>query len=180
MSETAVYLTPEIIIVAGPNGGGKTTFALDYLPTQSPGAAFVNADQIAMALDSLNPAAAAVSAGRLMLAEIDRLASKRRNFAFETTLSGRAYLGRIARWRQMGYRVTLIFLSLESPEAAISRVRSRVEQGGHDIPEDVVRRRFYAGLENFWKHYAGSVDYWEFYDNMDQVPVLVERRATNG
>ena len=116
-----------------------------------------------------------VVAGRLMLSEIDRLVTECRSFAFETTLAGRGYLRRIDRWRREGYRVMLVFLSLPSPEDAVERVRRRVEHGGHNIPEDVIRRRFKAGLENFWSVYAASVDQWILYDNRGRVPVVVER-----
>ena len=116
-----------------------------------------------------------VVAGRLMLEAIDRLADEGRSFALETTLAGRGYLRRIDGWRRMGYRVMLVFLLLPSPEDAIARVRRRVEQGGHSIPEDVIRRRFDAGLWNFRNFYAARVDQWILYDNRGRVPVVVER-----
>ena len=110
-----------------------------------------------------------------MLAEIDRLVAEGRSFAFETTLAGRGYLRRIDSWRRIGYRVTLLFLSLPSPEEAVDRVRHRVAQGGHNIPEDVIRRRFEAGLENLRGLYTARVDQWILYDNQGRVPVVVER-----
>ena len=165
----------EIVIIAGPNGAGKTTFAFSYLDVEARGLAFVNADLIAAGLSPLDPQAAAVKAGRLMLAEIDRLAAEGRSFAFETTLAGRGYLRRIDSWRRIGYRVTLLFLSLPSPEEAVDRVRHRVAQGGHNIPEDVIRRRFEAGLANLRERYGPIVDGWVLYDNAGLTPVIVER-----
>ena len=167
----------EIVIVAGPNGAGKTTFAFSYLGVEARGLAFVNADLIAAGLSPLDPQAAAVKAGRLMLAEIDRLVAEGRSFAFETTLAGRGYLRRIDSWRRIGYRVTLLFLSLPSPEEAVDRVRHRVAQGGHNIPEDVIRRRFEAGLANLRERYGPIVDGWVLCDNAGLTPVIVERKG---
>ena len=96
------------------------------------------------------------------------------SFAFETTLSGRAYLRHIARWQQAGYEVKLIFLRLSSAEEAVARVAQRVRQGGHDIPPEVIRRRFVAGLENFQRYYAPAVDVWALYDNAGEAPVLLD------
>ena len=107
-----------------------------------------------------------------MLEEMARHASALESFAFETTLSGRGYLRMIEQWRQAGYRVKLIFLQLASPEEAIARVAQRVRQGGHDIPEAVIRRRFFAGLTNFQRHYAPMVDAWMLYDNAGPNPLL--------
>ncbi len=166
----------EILIIAGPNGAGKTTFAFRYLRVQGRGLPFVNADLIASGLAPLGGRNADVSAGRLMLAEIDELAAEGQSFAFETTLAGRGYLRRIDRWRHDGYRVTLLFLSLRSPEYAIERVRQRVAQGGHRVPDDVVRRRFDAGLRNLRNIYSARVDHWVLYDNSGLAPVVLERR----
>ena len=110
---------------------------------------FVNADIIAVALNPTNPEAEAFRAGRLMLQRIQELADRGESFAFETTLSGRGFARAIPGWQSLGYRVELYFLSLASPEAAIARVERRVRQGGHHVPDDVVRRRFYGGLANF-------------------------------
>ena len=164
----------DILIIAGPNGAGKTTFALTYLRVEARGLPFLNADMIAAGLAPVGSRQSDVMAGRLMLAEIDRLAGEGRSFAFETTLSGRGYLRRIDRWRSMGYRVTLLFLSLPSPEDAVARVRGRVQQGGHYIPEDVIRRRFASGLANLRAVYAERVDSWVLFNNTGRAPVLVE------
>ena len=165
----------EIVIIAGPNGAGKTTFALAYLRVEARGLPFLNADMIAAGLAPFGSRHSDIVAGRLMLAEIDRLAAEGRSFAFEATLAGRGYLRRIERWRRQGYRVTLVFLSLQSPADAVARVRRRVRQGGHNIPEEVIRRRFEAGLENFRNLYAVRVDQWILYDNQGRIPVVVER-----
>ena len=166
----------EILIIAGPNGAGKTTFALTYLSADPRGLPFLNADLIAAGLAPLGSWRSDAQAGRLMLEEIDRLVAGGRSFAFETTLAGRGYLRRIERWRRAGYRVTLLFLSLPSPELAIDRVRQRVAQGGHNIPEEVIRRRFDAGLRNLHKVYSASVDDWVLFDNRGPVPVVIDRR----
>ena len=162
----------KIVILAGPNGAGKTTLAREYLPVGMP---FVNADLIAAELAPEDPAAAAVRAGRLMLEQLDAHARAGRSFALETTLAGRNYVRRLERWRASGYAVELIFLELPSPEMAVCRVRLRVRQGGHDIPEAVVRRRFCAGLRNFRELYSGMVEYWERIDNGGIPAALIDR-----
>lgn len=165
---------PKVIIIAGPNGAGKTTFAREFLPNEAGCSVFVNADLIAAGLAPFAPETAAVQAGRLMLNELRRHFATRESFAFETTLSGRAYLRHIKDWRAAGYRVELIFLRLNNAEEAIARVAQRVKQGGHDIPEPVIRRRFTAGLENFARYYAPTVDAWALYDNSAELPQLLD------
>lgn len=165
---------PRIIIIAGPNGAGKTTFAREFLPNEADCPVFVNADLIAAGLAPFAPETAAMQAGRVMLQELARHFAARASFAFETTLSGRAYLRLIARWQAAGYRVKLIFLQLDSPEEAIARVAQRVRQGGHHIPEPVIRRRFAAGRNNFEHLYAPLVDAWALYDNAGAQPVLLD------
>lgn len=164
----------KVIIIAGPNGAGKTTFAREFLPNEAACPVFVNADLIAAGLAPFAPETAAVRAGRLMLAELDRHFSARQSFAFETTLSGRAYLRHIRQWQLAGYRVELIFLQLNHADEAVARVQQRVRQGGHDIPEAVIRRRFAAGLQNFHQHYAPVVDAWALYNNAGEAPVLLD------
>ncbi len=166
--------TRKVIIIAGPNGAGKTTFALEYLPNEADCPVFVNADLIAAGLSPFRPVAAAVRAGRLMLEEINNHARVGRSFAFETTLSGRGYVRMIHRWRMDGYRVKLIFLSLVTPEEAMGRVNLRVGQGGHDIPRDVIRRRFASGWKNFQNVYRQAVDCWQWFDNSGHTPSLVD------
>lgn len=109
-----------------------------------------------------------------MLEEMAMRAARGDSFAFETTLSGKAYLRQIAQWRSSGYRVKLFFLSLPDAETAIARVALRVRQGGHSIPEGVIRRRFAAGIDNFHRYYKMAVDSWILYDNRGVEPVPVD------
>jgi predicted ABC-type ATPase len=162
-----------ILIIAGPNGAGKTTFAREFLPTDADCPTFINADLIAAGLAPFSPDAVAVRAGRLMLEEIARHAQSGKNFAFETTLSGRGYVRMIRQWQTAGYQVKLIFLALSYVDEAVARVAERVRQGGHDVPIPVIRRRFDAGLENFHRLYAPLVDAWALYDNSGVEPVLM-------
>lgn len=164
----------KIIIIAGPNGAGKTTFAEEFLPKEAACPSFVNADLIAAGLAPFEPERAAFRAGRLMLEEIRHHARKGESFAFETTLSGRGYAGLIPGWRTQGYIVKLFFLRLASPDLAIARVRQRVREGGHNIPEPVIRRRFASGLRNFENLYKPLVDEWALYDNSANEPILIE------
>jgi predicted ABC-type ATPase len=165
-----------ILIIAGPNGAGKTTFATEFLPNEADCPLFVNADLIAAGLSPFAPEVAAVKAGRLMLQRILELAGSGESFAFETTLSGLVYSRRIPRWRAAGYRVTLSFLSLPSPEVAIARVAERVRQGGHDVPEPTIRRRFASGWRNFEGIYRQIVSAWSLYDNSGPTPLLLDRK----
>jgi predicted ABC-type ATPase len=169
---------PKIVIIAGPNGAGKTTFARDFLPQEAQCPRFINADLIAAGLSPFAPEAAAIRAGRLMLEEIHACTRRRESFAFETTLSGLGYVRHIREWRKSGYHVSLFFLSLQTPELAIFRVAERVRQGGHHIPDDVIRRRFEAGRRNFDQVYRTAVDAWALYDNADVEPVLIEWSET--
>jgi len=164
----------KIIIIAGPNGAGKTTFAGAFLPFEAELPAFVNADLIAAGLSPFQPETAAIRAGRIMLEQIDDHVAAGRSFAFETTLSGRTYAARIPKWRAAGYNVKFVFLSLPNVEEAIARVANRVRQGGHDIPADVIRRRFESGLRNFRGIYRDLVDFWQLFDNSGRTPVLLE------
>ncbi|MBU3625999.1 zeta toxin family protein [Polynucleobacter sp. JS-Safj-400b-B2] len=149
----------KIIIIAGPNGAGKTTFAKNFLPLEAHTFRFINADLIAAGLAPFNPESVSFKAARLMLKEIDECTQAGENFAFETTLSGVHYLQRIKEWGKMGYIVKLWFIALSSPEVAISRVAERVTQGGHHIPEDVIRRRYTSGIENL-SRYQKAVNSW--------------------
>jgi predicted ABC-type ATPase len=162
--------SPRIVIIAGPNGAGKTTFAQEYLTREAGFPDFINVDLIAQGLSPFAPDKAALQAGRIMLQQIARKVGLRESFAFETTLSGLNYARRIPRWQAAGYRVKLVFLSLPSADVAVERVRGRVAQGGHHVPEVVVRRRFNSGLRNFRSVYCRIVDSWELYDNSAQPP----------
>jgi predicted ABC-type ATPase len=165
---------PRILIIAGPNGAGKTTFAGEFLPQEADCPIFVNADLIAAGLAPFAPESEAIRAGRLMLDELARHSAAKDSFAFETTLAGRGYVRQIRQWQNAGYLVTLLFLQLASPEEAIARVAERVRQGGHAIPEAVIRRRYAAGLANFSALYAPLVNAWALYDNSGRAPVLLD------
>jgi predicted ABC-type ATPase len=165
--------TKKIIIIAGPNGAGKTTFASQFLLAEGDCPTFINADLIARGLSPFAPERSAFQAGKIMLAEIARRVKQNESFAFETTLSGLNYARHIHHWRSSGYYVKLVFLSLPSADLAIARMRSRVAQGGHNITEEVVRRRFEAGLLNFRQVYCELVNSWVLYDNEQQEPKLM-------
>lgn len=167
-------MSKRIIILAGPSGAGKTTFARSFLPREAQLLHFFNADLIAAGLSPFAPEAAAVRARRVMLDEMERAARTGESFAFETTLSGLRYRRHIRRWKADGYHVGLFFLRLPDAEMAIARVAERVRQGGHDIPEPVIRRRFAAGLRNLDAHYKRAVDAWAVYDNAGSEPVLID------
>ena len=147
----------KVVIIAGPNGAGKTTFAREFLVKDADCPFFVNADLIAAGLSPFTPEQAALKAGRLMIEEIREYTNQKVNFAFETTLSGLIYTRYIRKWREIGYMIKLIFLSLPDVEIAIERVRIRVAQGGHNIDESVIRRRFDKGLNNFHNVYKKLV-----------------------
>ena len=170
----------KIIIIAGPNGAGKTTFARDFLPAEAQTLRFINADLIAAGLAPFNPETASFKAGRLMLQEIDECVDAGHSFAFETTLSGMVYLKTIALWQAHGYQVKLWFLLLPNEDIAVSRVARRVLQGGHNIPQDVICRRFKAGFENLYASYIKAVDSWAIYDSSGMQPMLIDwRKKTN-
>lgn len=167
-------MSKKIIVIAGPNGAGKTTFARSFLPLEAQCPRFINADLIAAGLAPFEPERAAIKAGRLMLEEMADSVRRDESFAFETTLAGQGYVSHVRAWREVGYHVSLFFLALPAPEAAIARVALRVSQGGHHIPEDVIRRRFVAGLNNFETVYKPVVNAWAKYDNEGRSPILLE------
>lgn len=156
---------PHLIIIAGPNGAGKSTTAPALLKGTLGVTEFVNADVIAQGLSAFNPDRAAFQAGRVMLERLQQLAAEGENFAFETTLASRTFAHWIEALKQTGYTFHLLFLWLPSPEFAIARVAERVRMGGHDVPEETIERRYYAGLKNFFKLYRPLADSWYFLDN---------------
>lgn len=157
-------LAPQIILIAGPNGAGKSTLAPLLLRDKLKLTEYVNADTIALGLSAFAPERVAIEAGRVMLKRLHDLAAQRKSFAFETTLATRSY----AKWLQglmtQGYEVHLIYLWLRSPEIAIARVEERVRAGGHDVPEETIRRRYKRGVENFFALYESRVTSWSVYD----------------
>ncbi len=169
----AAVPSPVVYVIAGPNGAGKTTFATDFLPDFVQCREFVNADLIAAGLSPFAPETQAMRAGRLLLTRIKELAEARQDFAFETTLAGRSYVRLISGLRQSGYDVILFFLWLPSAEMAVARVAGRVRQGGHDVPEATIRRRFSAGLRNFFRIYSPLANSWHLLDGTHLPPSLI-------
>jgi predicted ABC-type ATPase len=152
-------------VVAGPNGSGKSTTAPRLLQQALAVSEFVNADAIALGLSAFRPESAAIAAGRAMLGRLRTLSRAHEDFAFETTLASRSLVPWVQRLRAAGYHVHMTFLALPSAELAVARVAERVRQGGHHVPEEVVRRRFVAGLRNFFGRYDRIVDTWQMFDN---------------
>jgi len=165
--------TPTVYVIAGPNGAGKTTFASRFLPGFVDCRQFLNADLIAAGLSPFAPETQNVRAGRLLLERIGELDGAGDDFGFETTLSGRTYARLLAGLKSDGYRVVLFFLWLPSADLAVLRVANRVEQGGHAVPEADVRRRFAAGLSNFFRLYRPRCDRWSLYDASRLPPALI-------
>jgi len=168
---------PLCIIIAGPNGAGKTTFAKEYLRKEIGVIHFVNADLIAGGLSPIRPELAAVAAGRMVLGELDRLASERRDFAFESTLAGRSYVARLKRWKAAGYHIEIVYLRISSRRLALRRIAARVRLGGHNVPRADVLRRFDRSWRNFSKTYRVLADSWMVYDNSGAKPRLVEKKT---
>jgi predicted ABC-type ATPase len=168
----------DLYIIAGPNGVGKTTFARKFLPKYANCKNFVNADLIAQGISPFSPEAAAIRAGRLMLTEIEFFSKRQVSFGFETTLSGRSYLGLVQRLKRRGYKVHLFFLFVEAVDVTLSRIKERVLKGGHDVPEAVVRRRFDRSVRNFFREYQALVDSWYLFDNTgtNPVPIAFKKR----
>lgn len=156
---------PNVVVLAGPNGSGKSTMAAALLQGALAVNEFVNADTIAQGLSAFAPTAAALAAGQIMLRRIRELARERTNFAFESTLAGRSLAPWLADLIDSGYRFHLLFLWLPSAELAVARVAHRVRMGGHDVPEETIRRRYHAGLRNFFGLYQPLAETWRMYDN---------------
>lgn len=163
----------QLYIISGCNGAGKTTASYTVLPEVLQCKEFVNADEIARGLSPFNPANVAIEAGRLMLRRIDELLKNEENFSIETTLATRSYIRLVGQAQKQGYKVSLIYFWLNSPELAIERVAQRVSNGGHDIPQDIVLRRYQAGINNLFGIYMPKVDYWLLADNSYTPRVIV-------
>ena len=169
---------PSIVVIAGPNGAGKSTAAPVLLKETFATPEFVNADVIAQGLSGFAPENSAFEAGRIMLRRLRQLARERRSFAFETTLASRSFAPWIEKERERGYQFILTFLWLSSADLAVQRVKERVRLGGHSVPEDVVRRRYTSGLQNFFELYEPLADGWMIYDNSAYArPRLIAERA---
>lgn len=170
---TVAPMKPNVYIIAGPNGEGKTTFARRFLPQYAECRNFINADLIAQGLAPFVPEAAAFKAGKLVLEEIWRYIKNRDDFAFETTLAGRSYLRLMRRLRDAGYNIHIFFLWLPTPEVALSRIRERVAQGGHDVPPKDVLRRYDRSIANFFRNYSDFADPWMLFNSEHTPPKLV-------
>ncbi len=165
--------SPNLYIIAGPNGSGKTTFALRFLPDYVKCLEFVNVDLIASGLSPFDPERAALKAGRIMLEQIHSLAERGLDFGFETTLSGKTYVRLLLGMKKRGYLIHLFFLWISNVELGLERIKLRVQNGGHTIPETTVRRRFGRSLPNFFRFYKPLVDSWTIFDNSGNVPKMI-------
>lgn len=170
---TATLSVPVCRIIAGPNGAGKTTFALTYLPQVAPGTAFINADLIAAGLSPLAPEQQLFAASRLFLQQIEQHVVDGRDFAFETTISGRGHLRLVKRLRSSGWRVELLYLALPNVELSRLRVAERVAHGGHSIAPEDIARRFPRSLRNLFDSYASAVDEATCFLNSGPSPEIV-------
>ncbi|RZK97752.1 MAG: zeta toxin [Pedobacter sp.] len=164
-----------LYIIAGCNGAGKTTASYTILPEILNCQEFVNADNIAAGISPFNPASVAFAAGRIMLHRIEELMNEGADFAFETTLSTRSYTSLIKKARAMNYKITLVYFWLSSPAEAMARVAIRVSKGGHDIPQNIIERRYYRGLNNLFGLYMVICDLWMVVNNATEQPELVAR-----
>ncbi len=169
MSESS----PQVIIIAGPNGAGKSTVAPFLLRDRFGVMNYVNADTIANGLSAFAPEKFAIEAGRIMLRQIQEMAERRTDFAFESTLASRSYENWIRKLCEQGYEFHLFFLSLRSPEIALHRVQERVRMGGHNIAENVIRRRYEKGIRNFFDLYQPLAQTWMVYDNSSSSAMIL-------
>ena len=168
-----------LYIIAGCNGAGKTTASFTILPEILDCKEFVNADEIAKGLSPFQPEKVSFEAGRIMLHRINELLSQNENFAFETTLSTRSYKNKILEAKKKNYNVTLLFFWLKNPELAKERVKIRVIEGGHNIPEDVIERRYYKGIKNLFEIYLSIVDQILIFDNSEGKHNLIAEISTS-
>jgi predicted ABC-type ATPase len=156
---------PVVIMVAGPNGAGKSSIAPGLLKQALTVVEYVNADVIARGISGFNPEGAALAAGRIMLQRLDELAAERQSFAFETTGASRSFAPRIRALKSRGYSFLAAYVWVDSPDVSVDRVARRVALGGHNVPEEVIRRRYERGLVNFLDLYCALADEWRFFDN---------------
>lgn len=178
MSQNKKVDRPNVYVIAGPNGSGKTTFAKEYLPKFAKCLEFLNADLIAAGLSPFAPERENVRAGRILLTRIRELSQAGIDFGFETTLARRNHAKQLSRMKSLGYRIVLIFLWLPDANLAVNRVASRVLQGGHNIPEVDIRRRFDSGLRNFFDLYQALADDWLLFDASQITPQLIALELT--
>ncbi len=166
---------PEIYVFGGCNGSGKTTLATKFLSTLNNKIEFINADIIAAELNPNDVDSVAIQASRIMLQRLDTLAQQYLNFAFETTLAARTFAKFLRNCKSQGYQVNLIYVWLNSPELAVTRVARRVASGGHNIPQDIIIRRYERGRKNFLNLYMEIADRWIVYNNSQQRQKVAEK-----
>ncbi len=170
----------KLYVIAGCNGAGKTTASYTILPEILDCKEFVNADEIARGLSPFQPEKVAIQAGRLMLNRIKTLVCLGESFALETTLATKSYMNLIDEAKEKGYQITLLFFWLRSVDLAIMRVKNRVQEGGHNIPEDVIKRRYVSGLKNFFDLYLPIVDNWLLVNNSGESYEIVAENTLEG
>ncbi len=161
-----------MFIISGCNGAGKTTASYSLLPEMLECSEFVNSDEFAKGLSPFNPEKAAIKASRFVIMKIRHLISRQMDFAVETTLATRTLLKTVKMAQSNGYTVTLLYFWLNTPELAIQRVKARVEAGGHNIPEETIRRRYRVGIQYFFNDYSPVCERWILADN-SQIPFRV-------
>ena len=160
-------MAKNLYIISGCNGAGKTTASYTVLPEILNCKEFVNADEIARGLSPFNPSSVSIEAGKLMLQRIEELLKRNETFSIETTLATRSYVNLVKQAQEQGYSICLLFFWLSTPELAVKRVAERVSKGGHDIPQDIIRRRYVAGINNLFKLFMPIVNYWAIFDNSE-------------
>ncbi|WP_090560197.1 zeta toxin family protein [Pedobacter hartonius] len=171
---------PNLYIISGCNGAGKTTASYTILPEILDCREFINADNIAAELSPLNPESVALESGRKMLKRIDELVREGIDFAIETTLSTRSYVSLVKNVQAAGYKVSLLYFWLSSADVAIKRVAQRVSEGGHDIPSETIIRRYYRGISNLYNLYMPICDEWTLVNNMNLAPEVVAKSDAFG
>lgn len=170
---------PNLFIISGCNGAGKTTASFTVLPEALACMEFLNADEMARGLSPLNPDKAAIEAGRMLIKKMEKLMQLKTDFAVETTLSTKIFTKIIEKAKSFGYKTTLVFFWLDSVELAIERVKSRVDEGGHNVPQTTIIRRYYSGLKNLFNLYIPISDYWMIFDNSKTHSELIAEGYTN-
>ena len=170
---------PNLYIISGANGSGKTTTAKQILPYFLNIHEYLNADEIAAGLSPFRPESVAIQAGKLMLKRLNYFVEHQTDFAFETTLSGLNYLRFLKKCQTQNYQINLIYFWLHSPDLAIARVRQRVASGGHNIPEETIIRRYYRGQINLIQSYLPLCQSWIIYDNSTFPSQLIAEKGIN-
>lgn len=168
-----------LYIISGCNGAGKTTASYSVLPKLLDCKQFVNADEIAKGLSPFCPESVAIQSGKLMLLRIEELLAADETFSIETTLATRSYSELVKRAHEKGYKVTLLYFWLSSPELAVERVARRVSEGGHNIPKDVIYRRYEKGLKNLFDIFIPIVDSWMIVDNGVEPREIIAKGTKN-